>query len=174
MVWDKTQKKVEENEECFVLHLDMLFAFQSFISASDIKKTIAWINFVLFTVFFTSQDFDVEDLKAFKESILSACDYDKDGKVNKKELTTILLALSKHSQEPWKGSFLNWCPVMITWKKHSLIIPFTGHLISMIAVSLARILSMIRFHYHHFNIHTHTHTFYSTIFIPLSIWSLLL
>ncbi|XP_015792856.1 calbindin-32 [Tetranychus urticae] len=46
------------------------------------------------------KDYDATDLSSFKESILSACDLDKDGKVNKKELTTILLALAKHSDEP--------------------------------------------------------------------------
>ena len=35
----------------------------------------------------------------FEETILQGCDFNRDGKISKKELTMILLALSKHSQE---------------------------------------------------------------------------
>ncbi|XP_017482489.1 PREDICTED: calbindin-32-like [Rhagoletis zephyria] len=45
------------------------------------------------------KDYDATDLQEFQKAILSGCDYNKDGKINKKELTMILLALSKHSQE---------------------------------------------------------------------------
>lgn len=45
------------------------------------------------------KDYDAQDLQEFQKAILSGCDYNKDGKINKKELTMILLALSKHSQE---------------------------------------------------------------------------
>ncbi|KAH9394661.1 Calbindin-32 [Tyrophagus putrescentiae] len=47
----------------------------------------------------TDIDYDATDLQEFQKAILSGCDYNKDGKINKKELTMILLALSKHSQE---------------------------------------------------------------------------
>ena len=46
-----------------------------------------------------TQDYDAMDLHEFQKAILSGCDYNKDGKINKKELTMILLALSKHSQD---------------------------------------------------------------------------
>lgn len=52
-------------------------------------------------VCFHSQDYDAQDLTEFQTAILSGCDYNKDGKINKKELTMILLALSKHAQEGW-------------------------------------------------------------------------
>lgn len=45
------------------------------------------------------QDYDAQDLQEFENSILAGCDYNKDGKINKKELTMILLALSKHASE---------------------------------------------------------------------------
>lgn len=45
------------------------------------------------------QDYDAQDLEEFQEAILRGCDFNKDGKINKKELTMILLALAKHSQE---------------------------------------------------------------------------
>ena len=35
----------------------------------------------------------------FQDTILRGCDFNRDGKINKKELTMILLALSKHSQQ---------------------------------------------------------------------------
>ncbi|XP_021966229.1 calbindin-32 isoform X2 [Folsomia candida] len=45
------------------------------------------------------KDYDVQDLADFEETILSGCDLNRDGKINKKELTMILLAISKHSQD---------------------------------------------------------------------------
>lgn len=45
------------------------------------------------------QDYDAQDLLDFEETILRGCDFNRDGKISKKELTMILLALSKHSQE---------------------------------------------------------------------------
>ncbi len=47
----------------------------------------------------TLQDYDAQDLLDFEETILRGCDFNRDGKISKKELTMILLALSKHSQE---------------------------------------------------------------------------
>jgi hypothetical protein len=38
-------------------------------------------------------------LADFEETILKGCDFNKDGKISKKELTMILLALSKQSTE---------------------------------------------------------------------------
>ena len=46
-----------------------------------------------------AQDYDASDLQDFEETILQGVDYNKDGKINKKELTMILLALAKHNQE---------------------------------------------------------------------------
>ncbi|GAB6032563.1 Calbindin-32 [Chamberlinius hualienensis] len=45
------------------------------------------------------KDYDEQDLRDFQETIMRGCDYNRDGKINKKELTMILLALAKHSQE---------------------------------------------------------------------------
>ncbi|CAG2164160.1 unnamed protein product [Oppiella nova] len=45
------------------------------------------------------KDYDAQDLGEFQKAILSGCDYNRDGKINKKELTMILLALAKHSTE---------------------------------------------------------------------------
>lgn len=45
------------------------------------------------------QDYDAQDLCDFEETILQGVDYNQDGKINKKELTMILLALAKHNQE---------------------------------------------------------------------------
>jgi Ca2+-binding EF-hand superfamily protein len=41
------------------------------------------------------KDYDAEDLKEFEETILQGVDYDKDGKISRKELTMILLTLAK-------------------------------------------------------------------------------
>lgn len=62
-----------------------------YISNNDIIKILI-VKFVL-------QDYDAQDLGEFQKAILSGCDYNRDGKINKKELTMILLALAKHSQE---------------------------------------------------------------------------
>lgn len=35
----------------------------------------------------------------FEETILRGVDYNRDGKINKKELTMILLAIAKHNDE---------------------------------------------------------------------------
>lgn len=45
------------------------------------------------------KDYDAQDLLDFEETILRGVDYNQDGKINKKELTMILLAISKHNQE---------------------------------------------------------------------------
>jgi len=41
------------------------------------------------------KDYDTTDLQDFEDTILKGCDFNRDGKINKKELTMILLALSK-------------------------------------------------------------------------------
>ena len=48
---------------------------------------------------FCLQDYDTKDLVDFEETILKGCDFNKDGKISRKELTMILLALSKQSSE---------------------------------------------------------------------------
>jgi len=45
------------------------------------------------------KDYDAKDLEEFQETILRGCDFNRDGKINKKELTMILMALSKHNEE---------------------------------------------------------------------------
>ncbi|XP_022912680.1 calbindin-32 isoform X3 [Onthophagus taurus] len=45
------------------------------------------------------KDYDAQDLLDFEETILRGVDYNQDGKINKKELTMILLAIAKHNQE---------------------------------------------------------------------------
>lgn len=45
------------------------------------------------------KDYDALDLQEFQDSIMRGCDFNKDGKINKKELTMILLALAKHGAD---------------------------------------------------------------------------
>lgn len=45
------------------------------------------------------KDYDAHDLAEFQEAILRGCDFNKDGKINKKELTMVLLALSRHANQ---------------------------------------------------------------------------
>ncbi|XP_026467837.1 calbindin-32 [Ctenocephalides felis] len=45
------------------------------------------------------KDYDAQDLQEFEQTILRGVDYEADGKINKKELTMILLALAKYNQE---------------------------------------------------------------------------
>ncbi|XP_018017668.1 calbindin-32 [Hyalella azteca] len=45
------------------------------------------------------KDYDALDLQEFQDSIMRGCDFNKDGKINKKELTMILLALAKHGSD---------------------------------------------------------------------------
>ncbi|KAK8727331.1 hypothetical protein OTU49_009822 [Cherax quadricarinatus] len=45
------------------------------------------------------KDYDALDLQEFQDSIMRGCDFNKDGKISKKELTMILLALAKHGAE---------------------------------------------------------------------------
>lgn len=50
-----------------------------------------------------AQDYDTTDLADFEETIMKGCDFNRDGKISKKELTMILLALSKQSGEEQRG-----------------------------------------------------------------------
>lgn len=50
------------------------------------------------------KDYDAQDLLDFEETILRGVDYNQDGKINRKELTMILLALAKHNQEEESSS----------------------------------------------------------------------
>ena len=45
------------------------------------------------------RDYDTTDLKDFEDTILKGCDFNRDGKINKKELTMILLALAKQGSD---------------------------------------------------------------------------
>ena len=57
------------------------------------------MNMSKLPISYCPQDYDAQDLGEFQKAILSGCDFNKDGKINKKELTMILLALAKHSTE---------------------------------------------------------------------------
>ncbi|CAG0878930.1 unnamed protein product [Darwinula stevensoni] len=46
------------------------------------------------------KDYDASDLEAFQETIMRGCDFNRDGRINRKELTMILLALAKANEEP--------------------------------------------------------------------------
>lgn len=48
---------------------------------------------------FFLQDYDTNDLIDFEDTIMKGCDFNRDGKISKKELTMILLALSKQAGE---------------------------------------------------------------------------
>ena len=52
------------------------------------------------------RDYDTTDLKDFEDTILKGCDFNRDGKINKKELTMILLALAKQGSEDWRACFV--------------------------------------------------------------------
>ncbi|KAI8432693.1 hypothetical protein MSG28_013658, partial [Choristoneura fumiferana] len=45
------------------------------------------------------RDYDAQDLLEFEETILQGVEYSSDGKISRKQLTMILLALAKHHQE---------------------------------------------------------------------------
>lgn len=45
------------------------------------------------------RDYDAQDLAEFQDAILRGCDFNKDGKINKKELTMVLLALARHANQ---------------------------------------------------------------------------
>ncbi|KAG9508477.1 Calbindin-32, partial [Fragariocoptes setiger] len=45
------------------------------------------------------KDYDIQDLDEFQDAILRGCDFNKDGKINKKELTMVLLALARHANQ---------------------------------------------------------------------------
>ncbi|KPJ07656.1 Calbindin-32 [Papilio machaon] len=45
------------------------------------------------------KDYDAQDLLEFEETILQGVEYSSDGKISRKQLTMILLALAKHNQE---------------------------------------------------------------------------
>ncbi|XP_071523108.1 calbindin-32 isoform X5 [Panulirus ornatus] len=51
------------------------------------------------------KDYDALDLQEFQDAIMRGCDFNKDGKINKKELTMILLALAKHGAEDEMQTF---------------------------------------------------------------------
>lgn len=50
-------------------------------------------------LFLHIQDYDAQDLIEFEETILRGVGYDKEGKISRKELTMILLALAKQPPE---------------------------------------------------------------------------
>ncbi|XP_045512773.1 calbindin-32 isoform X4 [Pieris brassicae] len=45
------------------------------------------------------KDYDAQDLLEFEETILQGLEYSSEGKISRKQLTMILLALAKHNQE---------------------------------------------------------------------------
>ena len=42
---------------------------------------------------------DTSDIEEFERMVMEGCDSNNDGKINKRELTTVLLALAKHASE---------------------------------------------------------------------------
>lgn len=45
---------------------------------------------------------DRKDIEEFEQMVMEGCDANGDGKINRKELTTVLLALAKHASEEEK------------------------------------------------------------------------
>lgn len=78
------------------------FMFLLFYSKMQIQLSIFF--HVGLYIFFKLQDYDAQDLLDFEETILRGVDYNQDGKINRKELTMILLALAKHNQEEESSS----------------------------------------------------------------------
>lgn len=42
---------------------------------------------------------DTKDIEEFESMVMEGCDANGDGKINKKELTTVLMALAKHASD---------------------------------------------------------------------------
>ena len=42
---------------------------------------------------------DTKDIDEFQQMVMDGCDANGDGKINKRELTTVLLALAKYASE---------------------------------------------------------------------------
>lgn len=95
-------KKKEKWKNINILLITRLYLVSSHnvIASIDfiiiIRFSDAHVCFVDWPLF---QDYDAQDLLDFEETILRGCDFNRDGKISKKELTMILLALSKHSQD---------------------------------------------------------------------------
>lgn len=73
-----------------------------------LKDLLELVKKVCFLIFFQKnykfkklniQDYDAQDLSDIEDTILRGVGYDKDGKVSRKELTMILLTLSKVNVE---------------------------------------------------------------------------
>ncbi|KAG7154325.1 Calbindin-32-like [Homarus americanus] len=79
-----------ENVEC----PDHYYTLDSDWGASKLTKEDIERVFALY-----DRDYDALDLQEFQDAIMRGCDFNKDGKINKKELTMILLALAKHGAE---------------------------------------------------------------------------
>lgn len=45
---------------------------------------------------------DTKDINEFQRMVMDGCDANGDGKINKRELTTVLLALAKYASEEEK------------------------------------------------------------------------
>lgn len=61
---------------------------------------VFWFYVVFLKSWITQDGIGSDDLDTFREAILSGCDTNNDGKVDKKELTMILLALNKELEWP--------------------------------------------------------------------------
>lgn len=57
------------------------------------SKTVIILLFLIF------QDYDAQDLSDFEDTILQGVGYDAEGKISRKELTMILLALAKPNED---------------------------------------------------------------------------
>lgn len=49
---------------------------------------------------------DTKDIEEFERMVMEGCDANGDGKINKRELTTVLLALVKHAADEQKQKSL--------------------------------------------------------------------
>lgn len=54
---------------------------------------------VIHPFLFYLQDYDAQDLSDFEDTILQGVGYDAEGKISRKELTMILLALAKPNED---------------------------------------------------------------------------
>lgn len=52
---------------------------------------------------------DTKDIEEFERMVMEGCDANGDGKINRKELTTVLLALAKHASDEEKQEALQKC-----------------------------------------------------------------
>jgi len=104
---------VKENFLCRSVFKDQMADGASKLTKEDIERVFALYDrdnngtieneelngFLKDLLELVKKDYDALDLQEFQDAIMRGCDFNKDGKINKKELTMILLALAKHEDE---------------------------------------------------------------------------